>query len=71
MSMKASSNGDVVLIIDDGFFRSHVVGKYYPETNTLEMVNGYAPYLPRALDAVREHKREQKRPAAPVKVEYW
>ncbi len=69
--MKASPNGDLILIIDDGLFRSNVVGKYYLETNTLEMVDGYAAHLPRALDTVREYKRTLKLPAAPVTVVYW
>ena len=71
MSMKAVDNVDNVLIMIDGFFSTHVVAKYYPDTNTLEMVEGRAPYLPRALEALRKYRKERNIPAAPMRVEYW
>jgi len=76
MSMKAVDNLDHVLIMIDPFFffrigTQHTVAKYYPEENTLEMVDGYATYLPRALEVVRKYKEEQNIPAAPVRVLYW
>lgn len=73
--MRAVDNLDHVLIILEPFFviagSEHTVAKYYLAGNTLEMVDGYAEYLPRALETVRRYKKERNIPAAPVRVLYW
>ena len=74
MSMKAVDNLDHVLITIDPFFgigAQHTVAKYYLTGNTLEIVEDYAPYLSRALEAVRRYKEERNIPAAPTRVLYW
>ena len=73
--MKATDNLDHVLIRLDPFLpgigNQHTVAKYDPDTNTVEVVDGYAEYLPRIVEAVRGYKKERNIPAAPVRVLYW
>ena len=71
MPMKAVDNVDNVLIERDGPFSTRVVAKYDPDTNTMEMVGGFAGYVPVAMDALRRYKKERNIPAAPVRVLYW